>query len=329
MYEIQPYTPDLAKRFDRFINEESINGTFLQTRRFLDYHPAGRFKDASFIVHNSGTIVAVVPGAEMDVEGSGKSEFVSHPGSTYGGPILSQHSYMESRLSEILKTIDAYLSERYSKVRLKLTPAIFSKTSPDLMEYLLEHMGYTRKTELSAICPLSMTRDPLDNCDKDCRRIFRKTQNRNIEYRELRTDSEFETFYKYLVISKEKFGVKPVHTLAELYNLKDNRIPENIRFRGIWDNGIFVGAMMTFFFKETNTRHGQYIAVNPDYKEFQPATALYIYSMREAASEGTSNFSWGISTENHGDYLNENLFRFKQTFGAYGAVNPSYEKSFI
>ena len=329
MYEILPYTPDLADRFDRFINEESINGTFLQTRRFLDYHPAGRFKDASFIVHISGTIVAVVPGAEITSDHFEKPAFVSHPGTTFGGPILSEPAYHESHLSEILKTIDAYFSERYSSVRLKLTPNIFSRISPDLMEYLLEHMGYTRKTELSAICHLSKTEDPLDRCDRKCRRVFRDTQGHDIEYRELRSDEEFETFYKYLEISKEKFGVKPVHTLEELYDLKDNRIPENIRFRGIWDNGIFVGALMTFFFNKTNTRHGQYIAVNPDFKEFQPATALYVYSMREAASEGVSHFSWGISTENHGDYLNENLFRFKQSFGALGAVNPSYEKTFV
>ena len=129
MYEILPYTPDLADRFDRFINEESINGTFLQTRRFLDYHPAGRFKDASFIVHISGTIVAVVPGAEITSDHFEKPAFVSHPGTTFGGPILSEPAYHESHLSEILKTIDAYFFERYSSVRLKLTPNIFSRIS--------------------------------------------------------------------------------------------------------------------------------------------------------------------------------------------------------
>ena len=48
MYEILPYKSDMESRWDRFVMEESVNGTFLQTRKFLNYHPEGRFQDASF-----------------------------------------------------------------------------------------------------------------------------------------------------------------------------------------------------------------------------------------------------------------------------------------
>ena len=48
MYEILLYSPELDQRFDHFVEKESVNGTFLQTRRFLNYHPADRFVDASF-----------------------------------------------------------------------------------------------------------------------------------------------------------------------------------------------------------------------------------------------------------------------------------------
>lgn len=83
-FTVQPYTADQEAAWDRFVMQESGNGTFLQTRNFLNYHPAGRFEDASLIVTNEhDAIVAVVPAAVQQRDG--KHTFVSHPGSTYGG----------------------------------------------------------------------------------------------------------------------------------------------------------------------------------------------------------------------------------------------------
>ena len=46
-WTVRPYTPADEAEWDRFVMHESGNGTFLQTRNFLNYHPAGRFTDAS------------------------------------------------------------------------------------------------------------------------------------------------------------------------------------------------------------------------------------------------------------------------------------------
>ena len=43
-YYIIKYNSSLEHEWDEFINN-SINGTFLQSRRFLNYHPEGRFVD--------------------------------------------------------------------------------------------------------------------------------------------------------------------------------------------------------------------------------------------------------------------------------------------
>ena len=320
MYEILPYSPELDKRLDHFVECESVNGTFLQTRRFLNYHPAGRFTDASFALEKSGTIVAYFPGVEKE------QTFVSHAGSTFGGPIIAKSFYTGSRIREILTEADQYLASRFKNIRFKITPAIFAEESPDLLEYMLEHMGYTRHTELSSYCMLHSGVDPLENCDKECRRIFKKSEIEGIRFGNLEKTEDFETFYHFLEISKSKHNVHPVHTLQELYDLKDNRIPDHIRFRGIWDGNTLVAAMMLFLFEGTKTIHGQYIAPNPDYEKFQPTTALYVRVMREAAQEGYKQISWGISTEDGGNYLNESLLRFKESLGAKACVNVRYEK---
>ena len=320
MYEILPYSPELDKRLDHFVECESVNGTFLQTRRFLNYHPAGRFTDASFALEKSGTIVAYFPGVAKE------QTFVSHAGTTFGGPIIAKSFYSGSRLLEILKEADQHLTSRFKNIRFKITPAIFAEESPDLLEYMLEHMGYTRHTELSSYCTLHSGVDPLENCDKECRRIFKKSEIEGIRFGNLEKTEDFETFYHFLEISKSKHNVHPVHTLQELYDLKDNRIPDHIRFRGIWDGNTLVAAMMLFLFEGTKTIHGQYIAPNPDYEKFQPTTALYVRVMREAAQEGYKQISWGISTEDGGNYLNESLLRFKESLGAKACVNVRYEK---
>ena len=320
MYEILPYSPELDKRLDHFVECESVNGTFLQTRRFLNYHPTGRFTDASFALEKSGTIVAYFPGVAKE------QTFVSHAGTTFGGPIIAKSFYSGSRLLEILKEADQHLISRFKNIRFKITPAIFAEESPDLLEYMLEHMGYTRHTELSSYCILQSGVDPLENCDKECRRIFKKSEIEGIRFGNLEKTEDFETFYHFLEISKSKHNVHPVHTLLELYDLKDNRIPDHIRFRGIWDNDTLVAAMMLFRFEKTKTIHAQYIAPNPDYEKFQPTIALYVRVMREAALEGYQKISWGISTENGGEFLNENLHRFKESLGAKASVNAFYTK---
>ena len=69
-FTVQPYTADQEAAWDRFVMQESGNGTFLQTRNFLNYHPAGRFEDASLIVTNEhDAIVAVVPAAVQQRDG--------------------------------------------------------------------------------------------------------------------------------------------------------------------------------------------------------------------------------------------------------------------
>ena len=320
MYEILPYSPELDKWLDHFVEHESVNGTFLQTRRFLNYHPADRFTDASFALEKSGTIVAYFPGVAKE------QTFISHAGTTFGGPIIAKSFYSGSRILEILKEADQHLTSRFKNIRFKITPAIFAEESPDLLEYMLEHMGYTRHTELSSYCTLQSGVDPLENCDKECRRIFKKSEIEGIRFGNMEKKEDFETFYHFLEISKSKHNVHPVHTLQELYDLKDNRIPDHIRFRGIWDKDTLVAAMMLFRFEKTKTIHAQYVAPNPDYEKFQPTIALYVRVMREAALEGFQKISWGISTENGGEFLNENLHRFKESLGAKACVNSFYTK---
>jgi hypothetical protein len=320
MYEILPYSAEKISRWDRFVMEESMNGTFLQTRRFLNYHPEGRFVDASFFVEKSGIIVATVPGCNVD------GKFISHQGSTFGGPIISKDFYSGAKILEIIGAIDQHLVENFKGSRLKPTAALFATAPTDLLDYALEHKGYSRHTELSCWTPLRKEIDPLENCKRECRHNFRLSEKLNLTYGEI-PDSEMETFYKCLELSKARHNTKPVHTLSELRELKE-RFPEEILFRGIWQDGTYLSGMMIFVFRQAKAFHFQYLAPDDSRRETNATTALFVNAMREATQKGFEKFSWGISTEEGGDYLNENLYRFKETFGALPCVNARYEKTF-
>ena len=318
MYEIQPYTREQESRWDRFVMEDSMNGTFLQTRKFLNYHPEGRFTDASFFVEKSGIVVAVVPGCSVD------GSFVSHLGSTFGGPVISKDFYSGNKILEIVKDIDDYIVRNFKSVKFKPTSPIFATVPTDLLDYSLEHSGYSRHTELSCYTPIAKGVDPLENCKRECRHNFRQSEKLNLTYGEI-PDCEMEKFYDFLVKSKARYNTKPVHSLAELQNLKQ-RFPEEILFRGVWQDGIYLSGMMIFYFRQAKVFHFQYLAPDDSKRETNATTSLFVNAMREAAQVGCEKFSWGISTEDAGAYLNENLYRFKESFGALPCLNARYEK---
>ena len=125
--------------------------------------------------------------------------------------------------------------------------------------------------------------------------------------------------------SKARHNTKPVHTLAELQNLKQ-RFSEEVLFRGVWQDGIYLSGMMIFYFRQAKVFHFQYLAPDDSKRETNATTSLFVNAMREAAQVGCEKFSWGISTEDGGAYLNENLYRFKESFGALPCLNARYEK---
>ena len=118
-WTVRPYTPADEAEWDRFVMHESGNGTFLQTRNFLNYHPAGRFTDASLMVYNEhGGLGAVVPAA-LRLDGATRI-FRSHPGSTFGGPVLRSTYNSAAKSIGILQAVEDYIATRYDAADLSI-----------------------------------------------------------------------------------------------------------------------------------------------------------------------------------------------------------------
>ena len=141
-YTIQPYAEACAEKWDAFVMQHAMNGTFLHTRRFLQYHPQGRFTDASLMIYNGQELCAVIPAAVQMVDG--RRMLRSHPGSTFGGVIMGPELLRAPRLVELMGELDQWLMRQgYEACELKLTSDLFSTLPTDCLQYALYHAGYT------------------------------------------------------------------------------------------------------------------------------------------------------------------------------------------
>lgn len=326
MYIIHKYEKSDKEIWDSFVIDKSINGTFLQTKQFLSYHPEDRFVDDSIMIYDDKKLIAVVPGCIIRDEKS--SVYYSHKGTSYGGPIISSNYYHSEQVVVIIRTIDEYLREEFDKAIFKITPDLFTKEKSDLLQYAFQYCGYSNYTELSTYVDLDNIHDDIcSSFDRNKKRNIRKCIELGLEFRELQSDEEIVTFHKLLSINLGKFGAKPIHSVSELFNLKHNIAPGSIKFFGAFLDKDIVAAGMMFDFDGV-VFHAQNLSYDYRDNEYSPITFLYYKVIEYAKCNGYKYLSWGISTEDCGRKLNFGLIRNKESYGSKYQVNRTFYKNF-
>ena len=322
---IEPYEPSFSDKWDAFVLDKSANGTILQSRRFLSYHPDGRFVDASLIIKKGTELVGVVPAAQ--VEDNGLRVFSSHPGSTFGGLVVSADFLSAEASTEVALLVDEWIWEHgYDRAVMKLTSRTFSRRESSSLDYALQHAGYKPFGELSFVIDLNDYPHPVEkNFTARRRRDCRYGEKAGCEFSRLSRDDEIARFYEILKASLAKFNAKPVHTLDELLDFKNNRLADECRFYGVFLGSEMIAGSMVFLFG-SDVFHTQYLAADPEHLDCFPMNFLDWNLIRIASEEGFSSFSFGISTEEHGKILNTSLARFKDGFGCEHCINWTYEK---
>ena len=325
--EVVEYTEQYEKQWDEFVSNKSVNGTFLQTRNFLNYHPSGKFQDASFLVYYKGKLVAVCPACVL--QENEKKVLYSHKGSTFGGILIAKDYYKADKVIDIVQTVDRYFEDCYHKVVLKNTSDLFCVENGSLLEYILRYCGYSDYVELSTYIDLqNMYEDVTQNFDCNKKRNIKKCEKYKLRFRELNGNDEIEKFHELLTINLTKYGVKPVHTISELLEFRNVRIPDLVKFYGVFCDDTMMAACMMFLFKRTQTIHAQYISSDYHFEEYSASTYLYYKLIENAKKQGYKYLSWGISTENHGRQLNGGLIRNKESYGSKYALNKTFYKKY-
>lgn len=327
-YTIEAFEWEKESIWDEFVEKNSVNGTFLHTRRFLNYHLENRFEDASFFIWNSkGRIVAVVPGC-VQYESEAKV-FYSHKGSAYGGPIVSHEVYTLKRMVEIIDLIQKYLKTHgFEKIIYKITPNLFSLMPVELLEYTLYYRGYVEEKELNLYVEYDEYKDnTLSNFSKGKKYNVKQCMREGLKLKELVSENDIRELYRILEITLDKYSLKPIHTEEELIKLKEICIPKECGFFGLFLDDKLVSGSMVFYFNNVSVAHTQYLCSLPEYNTISPMTYMYFCMIEEMKKKGFRKLSWGISTEHGGRVINWGLTQNKESYGSRHSINRVFSKN--
>ncbi len=319
------YKADDEQIWDEFMLNKSMNGTFLQTRKFINYHKEGKFNDCSILVKKGNELVALI--LACVIEDEGKKTFFAHRGTTFGGITISKSIYSASAIDEITTSLLEFLEENgFKKIYLKMVPEIYVHENTDLLDYFLVKNEFKCYNELNYYLQLKEYKNDIAaQFSSSKRRDYRYSLKSELSFKKLETRQDIAEYYNILLMNLNKLNLKPVHTLEDLYDLKFNRFDDRIEFYGVYKDDIMIAGSMLFYFNDKIV-HTQYLSSNEAYLKMFPMDFLIYNLIDTAVKKDMEIFTFGICTEDQGRYLNLGLSRFKEGFGTKFCINRSYEK---
>lgn len=308
MFEIQRYSPDKTIEWNQFV-VQSKNGTFLFDRRYMDYH-SDRFIDHSLMIYKRGRLYALLPGNVSN------GTFYSHQGLTYGGLIMNDRT-TAADVVQIFKSLNVLLKqEGLDRVVYKPVPWIYHRQpSEEDLYAIVEVCGATMSRGLSS----TISKEHLNKWYRIRESGSRKARSLGVT---VEASEDFAGFWSVLSHNLyERYGLKPVHTIEEI-ELLHRRFPKNICLVVAKEGSEIVGG--TVLYINDRVVHSQYIAASPRGKNIHALDLLFEIVIGQAL-EQHAYFDFGISTEEHGTYLNEQLIYQKEGFGGRGICYDWYE----
>ena len=308
MFEIKKYEEENKFDWDNFI-KNSKNGIFLFMRDYMGYH-SDRFIDNSFLFYKNNNLVAVLPANIND------STLYSHQGLTYGG-LIQSYKLSTKDVLEIFDILNDELKKiAVKKVIYKPVPFIYHRAPSQEDIYAL----YKNKA-VKIGCNISSTiyQNNKIKFIESRKSGIRKSLKENVI---IEKSERFDLFWPLLNQNLEnKYRKNAVHSLEEI-NLLHGRFPENIKlFIATHNEEIVAGTVL---YISENVVHVQYISANDYGKSIGALDLLFDYLINKNIFSADI-FDFGQSTENMGEYLNENLIFQKEGFGGRGVAYDVYE----
>lgn len=324
MFEIRRYTSDCADEWNRFV-AASKNGTFLFNRGYMDYH-ADRFCDGSLMVYRRNKLYALFPcnikeeitlNANNYTDNNVERVVVSHGGLTYGGLVMNEKATAKDVL-EVFRLLQTYFHEMGCKrIIYKPTPWIYHRQPAEEDHYAIVELFGARLKERALSSTIS--RDVQNQWYRIRSCGAKKAQASGIIVRE---SDDLPSFWHILTENlASKYSLKPVHTIEEITRLQAS-FPDNIKLVAAFLGEHMLGG--TLLYITPQVVHSQYISASEEGKRLH-ALDLLFQQVIDKSLESHPYFDFGISTEEHGTILNEDLIYQKEGFGGRGICYDIYE----
>lgn len=305
--EILKYSPAQEESWNRVVTN-SKNGNFLHLRGYMEYH-IDRFDDQSILVIENGKAVAVFPCNQMG------TSIVSHGGLTYGGLLYGNNLHTPDVLEIFAKIRQYFVAMGCDRLIYKAIPHVFHKYPAEEDLYALYRVDAKLiRRDISSVIDIS-NRPKFSDSRKN---TARKAEKAGVVFSEINIVTEFHELLSSVL---SKFGCTPVHSANELNFLKE-RFPKQMRIFGASLNGKLLAATLIYDFG--HVVHSQYLASSDEGKTLG-ALDYVLSQLIQTIFSDKKYFSFGISTEDQGRYLNEGLIRQKEGFGGRGLVHDFYQ----
>ena len=309
MFEIRRYTPEHVDEWNQFV-AESKNGVFLFDRRYMDYH-SDRFCDHSLMFYSDGRLLAVLPAHQ-----SGDT-LCSHNGLTYGGLVMSPRLTVVQTM-HLFRELNEYLrSQGIRHVSYKAIPWIYHRLSAEEDLYALYHECHAHIVARDFATNIYLSAGL--RWERVRRRGIVRARNAGVV---VERSDHYEAFWQVLADNlKNKYGVKPVHSLQEI-ELLHGRFPQNIQLYQAVREGKVLGGVLLYI--SSQVVHAQYSSASPEGKKLGVIDLLYDQIFKDYRDY--PYFDFGRSTEHpDGSGLNENLVFQKEGYGGRGLCYDIYE----
>ena len=321
---IVSYNEMYEDQWDDFVLNNSINGNFLQTRNFYNYHPEGTFVDASLLFFRDDKLAAVLPAAVMD---NGLS-LIAHPGSTYGGLVIGRDYASTTNYNWIFADMISYFNEKgYERVELRMHNWLYSpvESHNELLDYYFQLNGFTVRSEVGFYIELErLGEDYTSEFEKLKRRKLSRAKKAGLVFKRLFSDAEVLDFYDVLSDNMKKFDTVPRHSREQILDFKNTRLKDVTSFYGVYHDDEMIAGSMVWAFCDKKVFHTQYLASRHAALDYCPNEFLYSCMIQEAKNEGYHYLSYGTASLDHGCVYNETLGMYKEGFNTDSYLNRCY-----
>lgn len=307
MIEVVKYSANYKDAWDAFV-KVSKNGTFLLQRNYLEYH-AERFEDHSLLFYSKGKLVALLP---ANVAGK---EVQSHGGLSYGGIVSGTSMKTQLMLDVFEAMLHYYKALNYETINYKAIPHIYHQQPAEEDLYALFRNNATLyRRDVNTVIPLNNSL-PYNTLRK---RKIKQARQLGIQLGQSQNYKGFLTISQQIL--SDKYNTTPAHTAEELQLLAAH-FPGNIKLHTAEKGNEVLAGILIY---ETETvAHCQYIAATPVGQELGTLDLLTDYLIKDRYRHKLY-FSFGVSTEQQGQYLNENLIQNKESYGGRSHTHDFY-----
>ena len=315
---VERYRSELHRElWDEFLPRTAC-GNLFQTRRFLAYHPAGRFEDHSLLFWKGNVLVAVAAGESSDDRWS-SHRFVSHAGLAVL-PRLSAAGALD-----IVHGLLAYADANgWHTMTMRFVADALAEHAFTTITWALEVLGFLEDGREMAWCVLPAFDDEealLSEYHPSARRGIRRAQRAGL--RVCRSD-DYVRFWDVLVRNLDtRFGTAPTHSLDEMTRIR-TLCDGEVELHVVLDRADRIVAGTVVFDVSATGSHCFYFAQDYSTAELRPMPLLMHAINHEYVVRRRRRLNYGVFTARGATELNLSLSRFKSEFASVPSIRRRF-----